>query len=255
MIIYYRLSDGSYKKDRFPQATKENCLRNFLSCFNDPQDTMYLILDNVKDETFDTLVGRYDASRSGALSDHEGKVMTIRVERTNAGSSAASFRRVFDHALTQDDEQFVLFQEDDYWHLPGARMALLEGLDRAYYVSLYDHADTYIPASQGGNPLVSDYEYSTFPTSVIRTKSSHWRTVCSTTMTFATQVKTLREDADIWRHFTQGTYPEDFRAFMALNKKGRSLITPIPSFSTHCEPKWAAPGVDWASHMEKETCK
>lgn len=25
----------------------------------------------------------------------------------------------------------------------------------------------------------------------------------------------------------------------------KTLLAPIPSYSTHCEPLWAAPGVDW----------
>ena len=33
MKILYRISDGSYKKERFSNATKEHCIENFLQQF------------------------------------------------------------------------------------------------------------------------------------------------------------------------------------------------------------------------------
>lgn len=235
MIIYYRISDGSYPKIRFQNATKEKCLKNFLNCCFDPtQDKIFLYADNVKDETYNNILLWIN------------NISNINIIRSNAGSSAGSFRLVFEEALKLDDNEIIWFQEDDYIYLPNARKVALEGIQKADYVSLYDHADTYIPASKGGNPFVTDDGYSSFPTFVIRTESSHWRTVVSTTMTFVVQVKTLKENQDVWRPLTQGTYPQDFQAFLELTKnRGRSLITPIPGLGTHAEPQWAAPGIDW----------
>ena len=68
----------------------------------------------------------------------------------------------------------------------------------------------------------------------------------STTMTLATKVSTFKEDKPIWDKWTTGSYPHDFNAFIELRQKGRSLITPIPAWSTHCLPDWAAPLVDWS---------
>ena len=231
---------------RFEKATKENCLVNFLDMFEIGfgfDDTFTLVLDNVKDETVEWTTELL-----------KGYVNNPNIMRTNGGSSAAGFRIVFEEALKLDDE-LVYFVEDDYWHLPKSRQILLEGLSRAKYVSLYDHLDTYIPASMGGNKFVTDEGYSSFPTLIIRTDSSHWRTVSSTTMTFASSVKVLREDKEIWDNHTTGTYPQDFLAFMDLSKKQRSLITPIPSLSTHCEPAWAAPGIDWEKILEDSVAK
>jgi hypothetical protein len=103
--------------------------------------------------------------------------------------------------------------------------------------------DKYIPASQGGNPFIDNTAAE--QTVVFLTTNRHWKLTNSTTMTFATTVKTLREDADTWRRHTSGTYPHDFQCFLELRDKGRTLASPIPSLATHCEPRWAAPLIDW----------
>jgi hypothetical protein len=64
-------------------------------------------------------------------------------------------------------------------------------------------------------------------------------------MTFASKVKTLREDEEILRSFTQGSYPRDFEMFLALRDKGKALITPIPGYATHGETAWLSPLTNW----------
>jgi len=236
MITYYRLSDGSYKKDKFEGATKERCLRNYVENFAHQGDRMFLYLDSVKEETYERI--------SKLVDEWSSEEFKIVLRRSSGGSSAGSFRLVYENALSLDDE-IVYFVEDDYWHLPGSRKAIHEALERADYVSLYDHIDKYIPASRGGNPFVNDAGYSNFPTCVILTPSRHWRTADSTTMTFASTIQVLKEDKEIWDKYTQGTHPHDMHLFHELAQRGRSLVTPIPSLSTHCEPQWAAPLIDW----------
>ena len=235
MQIYYRLSDGSYPKVRFEKATKENCLCNFLSKFNEPGDNMLLLLDNVKDETyekFSIIASRYNGFSTGFVD------YNITVRRSFAGSSAASFRLVFEEALKLDEEEQVYFVEDDYIHLYKSRATLVEGLQRAPYVTLYNHPDKYIPASKGGNPLVGDDGAE--KTKVFVTPGSYWMMTNSTTMTFASHVSVLKKDADIWLKHTEGTYPFDMQIFLELRHKGRGLIQPIPSKATHAMPEWAA---------------
>lgn len=224
MKILYRLSDGSYKKQRFEHATKQGCLENFLKHF--PKEEITIYADNVKDETFDWL-----------------QQYGCELKRTSGGSSAAGFRIVFDEALKLPDNEIVYFVEDDYFHLENSRQILLEGLERAHYVTLYDHVDKYIPASAGGNHFIGDDGAE--ETRVFLTKSRHWKLTNSTTMTFATTVDILREDEPVWRKFTSGTYPHDFDCFIQLRNNGRTLASPIPSLSTHCEPMWAAPLINW----------
>lgn len=224
MKIFYRISDGSYKKERFVHATKKGCLDNFLKQF--PKDDVVLYADNVTDETYEWL-SSYDCE----------------LIRTNGGSSAAGFRIVFEDALKLNDDEIIYFVEDDYLHLDNSRQILIEGLERTEYVTLYDHVDKYIPANNGGNPFITDDGAE--ETRVFLTKNRHWKLTNSTTMTFATHVQTLREDMDTWRRHTAGTYPHDFQCFLELRDKGRTLASPIPSLSTHCEPTWAAPLINW----------
>lgn len=226
MKIFYRISDGSYKKERFPHATKQNCLENFLQHF--PKEEITLYADNVTNETFEWL-----------------QSYNIDLKRTNGGSSAAGFRLIMEDALLLSNNEIVYFVEDDYFHLKNSYQILLEGLERVDYISLYDHVDKYIPGNLGGNPFID--EGGGEDTKVFLTKSRHWKLTNSTTMTFATTVKTLREDESIWKQYTSGTYPHDFQCFLTLRDKGRTLATPIPSLSTHGEIQWAAPLIDWTN--------
>ncbi len=224
MKIFYRISDGSYKKERFEHATKKGCLENFLKHF--PTDEVTIYADNVKDDTYNWI-----------------QTYGCEVIRTNGGSSAAGFRIVLTDALKLENNSIVYFVEDDYLHLPNSRRAILEALERVHYVTLYDHVDKYIPATKGGNPFIGDDAAE--ETKVFITDNHHWKLTNSTTMTFASSVKVLQEDSRIWNKYISGTHPHDFQCFIELRNEGRTLASPIPSLSTHCEPKWAAPLIDW----------
>jgi hypothetical protein len=154
---------------------------------------------------------------------------TNSIEKTQLGNSC-SFLHALDLALQFDDDQPVYLLEDDYLHLPGCPELLHEGLQRADYVSLYDHADKY--AMRSPNPMVSNGGENT---KVILTTSSHWKYTNSTTMTFATRSGILKADQKIFRQFCANPIPADFFIFRALAEQGRTLVTPIPGRSTHCD--------------------
>lgn len=229
LITLYRISDNSGKKDRFSFATKEVCLKNYLDVFKPSRDNLIIIADNVGDMTWRMI-----------------NALHPNVIRTYFHNSASWRYAAFEiAALRFSENQVVYFVEDDYLHLPGSREVLLEGIEIADYVSLYDHKDKYLNADEGGpNPFI---EYGGELTRVVRTASAHWKVTNSTTMTFATTVKILREDQRVWNRHTHGSYPNDFQAFLELARRSRRLITPLPSYSTHCERAFAAPGVDWAN--------
>ncbi len=224
MKVLYRISDGSYPKQKFSHATKQHCVNNFLQEF--PKEEVIIYADNVRDESYEWITQ-----------------LGCETHRTNGGSSAAGFRIVFEAALRFNDDELIYFVEDDYLHLKNSRTVLLEGLSRANYVSLYDHLDKYILPNYGGNLFIG--EDASEETKVFLTHSSHWKLTNSTTMTFASNVKILKEDAEIWREHSTGTCPRDFDAFIALRKKGRTLATPLPGYSTHCDPQYPSPLIDW----------
>lgn len=236
MKSIYRISDNSYTgpdKTKLANATKTRCLMNFLQEFGGENDLLVLA-DKLQDSTKRWVE---DYARYGNFT----------LEYIQGGSSAQSFRCAYEKALTFDDSELVYLVEDDYLHLPHSRQILLEGLQRAEYVSLVDYPDKYVPGSMGGNPLIDDSGSDL--TRVILTKSSHWRITNSTTCTFAASVKTLREDYDIWKKWCfkdqEQKHPHDFQCFLEIRQK-RSLITPIPSLATHTQLNTLAPLVDWA---------
>jgi hypothetical protein len=237
MKVIYRISDNGYVKPKFENATKRRCLLNFLTQW--PVEEITVMYDKCVPETIDFLKGYSDVSG-------------LKIEEIVAGSSAQSFRLVFERALTFTDDEVVYLVEDDYWHLNYSRQCLLEGIERSDYVTLYDAPDKYVPARHGGNPFIEDDGAD--PTRVILTKSTHWRMTNSTTCTFAATVGVLREDYMVWKAHCfanpHQTHPNDFPCFLELRNKGRALISPIPSLSTHCEPAWKAPLINWEEEMQ-----
>jgi hypothetical protein len=160
-----------------------------------------------------------------------------------SGYGAGTFNLALTEALKYKDNEVVYFIENDYIHKPNSQTILLEGIELgADYVSLYDHPDKYIDADKGGNPFI---ENGGEITKVFLSNSCHWKLTNSTTMTFATKVKKLREDEKIFRKWTTDTYPHDFKIFLELNDINRSLITPLPGFSTHGETSWLSPLTNW----------
>jgi hypothetical protein len=217
------LSDSGYAKAKPDYINNLNCLRNYLKEFG--SQGLKIIADNVSNKTFDRLKGD-----------------NLDVERTAYGNGAASFNHALEMALKNPDDSIVYLLEDDYLHRPGARKILMEGVNSgADYVSLYDHPDKYA-TDKASNPLVSGEGELT---RVFHTDSVHWKITNSTTMTFAALVKTLKRDLAVIMEHTSGSHPRDFDMFIALRRKGRVLITPIPGYSTHGESSWLAPLTDW----------
>jgi len=64
-------------------------------------------------------------------------------------------------------------------------------------------------------------------------------------MTFATTVKTLKEDFSVYAEHCVNVTPADFNMFIKLRGQGRKLVSCIPAVSTHCETQWLSPFVEW----------
>jgi hypothetical protein len=221
MKIIYRISDVGYNKVKPNYINNENCLKNASLYF---KETDWLIIADNTSELTDQMIAKYQSN----------------VMKVSIGHGAGTFNLALDEALKLDDKEVVYFLENDYLHKPNSLKILLEGINiGADYVSLYDHPDKYI---DGVNPFVEGGgEY----TKVFLSESCHWKLTNSTTMTFASKVKTLRENESILRKWTDTTHPHDFQMFLELRDKGRSLITPLPGYSTHGETAWLTPLINW----------
>jgi hypothetical protein len=223
MKIIYRISDAGYNKIKPDYITNENCLKNFVYIFGN--QNIEVIADNCSIETLQ-MITKY--------------VHPNRITNVSIGHGAGTFNLALDIALKESEDEIIYFVENDYLHKEESYNILQEGIELgAHYVSLYDHPDKYI---DGANPFVEDGGEIT---RLMLTKSCHWKLTNSTTMTFAAKVKTLKDDEDILRSFTNGSYPKDFEMFLALREKEHGLITPVPGYSTHGETAWLTPLINW----------
>ena len=225
MKIIYRISDTGYTKVKPSYINNEACLKNAIETFPWQEHGWSIIADNISEET-NNMIQKY--------------IPRSYIDYVSVGHGAGTFNLALDEALTYDDDEIVYFLENDYLHKPNSDKILLEGFNVGYdYVALYDHPDKYM---NGANPYVEDGGE---VTRVMLSESCHWKITNSTTMTFAAKVKTLREDEDILRKYTQGSYPRDFEMFLALREKQHGLITPIPGYATHGETAWLSPLTNW----------
>lgn len=183
----------------------------------------------------------FDAAK-GPLAEHYLKAEK-NVIQIQEGTEAGSFLRLLDHVSHLDlhPETILYFVEDDYLHRPGWLDVLLEGIQIAEYVTLYDHKDKYF--------LYPDLASRIFATSIC-----HWRTTPSTTNTFALRFKTLIRDLTTHRKFSEGrAISSDHEKFCQLHAQGSMLISPMPGWSTHAEPEFASPCIDWEPYLNRSS--
>lgn len=234
MKILYRISEGGNKKYK-PSFVydKKNMFLHFIKIFKD-QD-IYVFADNVGDDLYNFILNNYNKSK---------------VFRISLGN-AKSFIYTVDFAIKFfNNNDKLYFAEDDYIYKVGADKIIEEGLDIAEYSSGYDHPDKYINYEQGGpNPFIQEGGELT---RVILTANSHWKLTNSFCMTFATRVKTIKEDYEILNTCCQGSDPGDFGFFCNIREKhNRKLVSSIPSVSTHGEVQWLAKFVNWENEFKK----
>lgn len=247
LICFYRISDSFQKtvkedgslliKDKPDYITKRNCFLNFVKIFG--INNLYVVADNICEDTFNF------------LTNHVSKEQVL---LTNIGHGAGSFmfalKKTFNHIFHDND--MIYFVEDDYVHMPNSPKYIIEGLEIADYVTLYDHPDKYVNYGEvkngcAGNPYIYN---NSEQTRVYLTESIHWKKTNSTTMTFASRVKTLKEDFNIIKNYCSGTFPHDFYMFRRIiEANNRLLISSLPGMSTHGETKHLSPLTDWSKHI------
>lgn len=228
MKIIYRFSDVGYQKIKLPSVNNENCFKNFCVNFlNRDLSDVTLIRDNCSEITtrsFDDIVKQINVGACPKIID---------TKHGNAGS----FRFALEYAIKNfDDDEIVYFVEGDYIHDVNSRNVLLEGYNlldvMADYVTLYAHPD-------------KEMERGIKPEYIFRSKNLYWRSSDSTTMTFSSRVKTLKEDKAVFDKWISGPHPHDHQMFLELRLKERILISPMPGYSTHGETNWLSPFKDW----------
>lgn len=204
---------------------KWKCLKNFTAVFFEHDIT--IVADGVDDDVWQQLNDLYP---------------DLDLQRTKFGHNAGSFLYSLEQAVNLPDDAIVYFVEDDYVHHEGADLILEQGLAIAPYATLYDHPNKYQEPEVRKQCLL------------LKTESCHWRTIPSTTMTFATRVGFLKADkVDFYRWCGgEDNWTHDTQLFETLSQK-RGLISPVPGYSTHCD-KWVIDSlIDWQDVLTRTT--
>jgi hypothetical protein len=221
---YYSKIQEQPNKERPEWWNKQKVFQNFKNTHNSETTNYTIIYDEFYGKIEDTF-----------LSQEEN------VHIINAGGEAKSFLRTLEYVLQKDfdDDTIIYFLEDDYVHRPNWDVIIQEGFNLPVsYVTLYDHRDKYTEM------------YSDLMSKILITENSHWKPVPSTTNTFATKFKTLKEDKKIHYQYSFNVEPTaDHQKFLDLNQRGKYLISCLPGYSTHAVKEWISPCIDWKNYL------
>ena len=233
--IIYRISEVGYSKVKAHYINNENCFKNAIKKFpQSEQCEWHVIADGVSNKTKELLETYLDKNN-------------INYVDIKKGPGHPFFYMLEKMIKESDDNDILYFLENDYIHRDGANKILLEGIELgADYVTLYDHPDKYLDPSNGGNPYC---EGGAEDTRVYLSKSSHWKLTNSTTGTFAGKVSSFKDDFEIFDKWTNQNHLYDFEMFIDLRNKGKSLLSPIPSYSTHGDLPTIAPLINWENEL------
>lgn len=219
-VRHCHVSSNSAKKIRPSWFTQQKCLENLLKT-SDSNTKITVLFDGKKDGHF---VTKYP----------------VKIVETEGGSDAHSFMNLLKYVLSQSlpDNSIIYFLEDDYSHVPGWCTIMREAFANniSEYVTLYDHKDKYFL------PM-----YNTLQSKILITNSCHWRTVPSTTNTYAMRYGTLKKHINIHMQYCdlKTRFTRDHQKFLHLNSIGSGLVSSIPGYSTHCETEYLSPVVKW----------
>lgn len=214
LIALYRVAEKNNKnnKEKLDYIDNEVCLRNFRKYFKGELHVFGDRLDETKEVAQE-------------VADHYHEI--------ESHGNAESLNEVIQFAITWFGRgDMIYLVEDDYLHRGNVDKAIIEGLSKVDYVTLYDHPDKNMQWVQTFN-----------------TDSFIWKMVQSTTMTFATKYETLRNDYNTMKPFIRTGNPSDHYMFLSLNRSRYRLASIAPGLSTHTETKWLSPTINWKAYV------
>tara|TARA_Y200000002_G_scaffold93221_1_gene75153 strand:- start:1655 stop:2356 length:702 start_codon:yes stop_codon:yes gene_type:complete len=220
-------SKFSENRERVNGFSKEACYKN---------------MKNTLDRSTSNLTFLMDGELNMHFLNNEKE---FKVENIEGGSQAKSWDSALDYVKERNfnDEQIIYFVEDDYLHLNNWSDILLDGFElNIEHLSLYDHLDKY------KLPL-----YKKLQSSILIGKKCHWRSVPSTTLSFAVKFKNFKKYFNIYKkfNFINEGKTKDHEMFLELWKNGSNLITPIPGYASHMDLAWLSPMIDWEKKIKK----
>jgi hypothetical protein len=234
-VRYCHFSDVSSHKKRPSQFSRQSCYQNLLKT-----------IEEVAKVNVTFFLDTYFPMKERHFILDQDRFPVIQMKQ---GTEAGSFCFMLDYVLSQklSADTIVYFLEDDYVHRFGWVDVLREGISISGidYVTLYDHKDKYFFS-----------QYQGLQTELFLTKNSHWRLTPSTTNTYAMKFATLKRDKELHYTFSRREkISRDHDKFCALSSQGSKLVSAIPGWSTHMEPEYLSPCIDWKMvQLESTLC-
>lgn len=207
-----------------------------------------------REKIFDSFINTLDErveytafhdSGNGSIKDHFLNSKDVNKISEFGGNDAQAFLNLLNYVIKQDynDNDIIYFVEDDYLHRKEWIDILLEVYEHINpdYCTLYDHPDKY--------PSQDSYlnMYDDFQSQILVTPSAHWRSVPSTTNTYACRFKTLKKHFDIHVQYCDlvEKWTKDFHKFLHLWNEGSNLLSCMPGYSCHVESTMFSPIFNW----------
>jgi hypothetical protein len=204
----------------------EKCFVNLLDSIQDRNAELHVVFDKSAGDFSNNFISKY----KDRFILHE----------IFAGNDMDSYFTTWNIVKQQNipEGDLIYFLENDYLHLPNWTDFVFEFFSenpknmRNNYLSLYDHNDKYF------------YEmYDNLTSKILASKNRHWRTTPSTCGSFIINKTVFDLDFDV-----HTTVHGDHQKFLDIHSsRGRCVITPLPSLSTHCMTNLLAPTINWAS--------
>ncbi len=228
-VRHCHFSDISAHKERCPGFSRKRCHENLLSTLDFKRVNLTFLLDT------------FHPSKEPHFVTNQTKYPVVEIKE---GKETGSFLQLLDYVEKRNfsPETILYFLEDDYVHREGWVDVLLEGfsLPGISYVTLFDHRDKYFHPN-----------YTDLKSKIFYTPSCHWRTTPSTTNTYAMRAGTLKNSLETHRAFSRNRkISADHDKFVALEKQGEILVSPLPGYSTHVEREFFSPCFDWDRYFK-----
>ena len=231
---YYFYTDSTPSLSLQAGITPQKQLLNFISVFG--TNDLVCFADNVSQESLTWLYDTISASR---------------VMQTNLNSSLKAFQymlQLLADDSTTDKSCIIYFIDGFVVHAPVSPFCIKEGLQLADYVTLIDSPDKYVNSGSvfnqtvGGSLIWGNGEW----TRLIFTMHTHWKFTYCASLTIAAKSSTLIADAPIFNSVIDfDRFPLLQKAWIALQKAGRSLISSVPGRATMSYASYTSPVVDW----------
>jgi hypothetical protein len=228
MKVYYRMATGysqhEVRRPRHPFdkiALADMCLRSFVEAFSEVKPQMHFILDKCGPE-WDDMVKK-------------NTPFEYTLEHVDFGTY---FRTIpYQFELGRKENDYLLFQEDDYVWLKDAGQKYLDAVKVLEFVAPYDHMEFYTLNTVNHRD----------PSEIKLINGHHWRTIDYNTMTWGCHSSRL---AEYWDELNMHGY-WDKETLVGIGKRGAKIWSPIPSLCTHMHLDFLAPGIDWQRRFDE----